>query len=174
MDFESAYHANFKLVYRFLYYKDVDKGDIEDLAQEVFFRLYKKYDCSQMEAEHITKTAYAIARNVWLEWLRTQGEKRTLALIDDFDYVDSYEEFIQEELPEDERESERERLRACIKDLNPTVQKVLTLRYLEDKTRKETAAILQITEDQVHTYQKRGVAYLRKHFGKTVPPLSHT
>ena len=52
-------------------------------------------------------------------------------------------------------------LHDTIKSLNPVVRQVLELRFLQNKSRKETAELLQINEDQVHTYQKRGVKYLK-------------
>jgi RNA polymerase sigma factor (sigma-70 family) len=171
---EEVYSTKFDSVYKFFYYKDVDADEIEDLTQETFLRFYQKYDPTQLEDTQIAKILYTIARNIWKEWLRGLSKNRTEELFDTVDYALPFEEFTDEIQDQDAWQHERGALISAIKECNPTMRSVLTLRFIEGKTRKEIAELLSIKEDHVYTYQKRGVKMLQKMASGAVPPQSHT
>jgi RNA polymerase sigma factor (sigma-70 family) len=62
----------------------------------------------------------------------------------------------------------------AIKGLNPRVKQVITMRFLGNLSRSEIAKQLNISEDDVHTYQKRGVKYLKNMVerGKVSPHMN--
>lgn len=173
MDPAVIYHQHFRAVYRFFYYRDVDAGDIEDLVQETFIRFFGKYSSHNLSDERITKTLYAIARNVWREWLRSIQNHRTVELLDFDGLTDTLADY-QEDQSEEDWTAEREVLSAALTTLSPNIADVLRLRFLEGLTRSETAKRLDMKEDTVHTYQKRGIQQLQAKLGKPVPPSSHT
>lgn len=163
---EELFRQKFALIYRFFYYKDVNKEDIEDLSQEVFVRFFAKYDSFRLSEERCVKTLYRIARYIWLEWLRALDQS-TVSFNEEMDFVESYEEF-QDESSEDNEQ--RTQLLEYIKGLNPTLKKVITLRFIHGKTRKEIAEEMSIKEKYVHIYQQRGIRLLQKMASKTVSP----
>jgi RNA polymerase sigma-70 factor (ECF subfamily) len=177
MDAESLYREHVRPVHRYFYYKGVALGDVEDLVQESFFRFFRDYAEREFTEVEIRKILYAISRNVWLEWVRSQVKHQTYELDELRMIPETAEDFVHiEDEVEDERQ--REQLREAIQNLNPTLRAVLTLRFIEGKTRREIAAELQIKEKDVHTYQKRGIKALHKSIEKTpileetVPPLA--
>jgi RNA polymerase sigma factor (sigma-70 family) len=176
VDPQSAHAQNYSLLYRFFYYRDVDAGDIEDLCQETFYRFFSKYDCSQLDSLRITKTLYAIARNVWREWLRSEVASRTVELDDDDGaYGADFNAFTEEEPSLEMDDVQRGMLIKAIKTLNPTLRTVLTMRFLEGKTRSAIAEHLGTKEKYVHIYQQRGIKALQKALAlSAVSPLAHT
>lgn len=170
MTFEEFYNLNFSKVYKFFYYKFVQKDEIEDLAQDVFMRFYKKYAPSlEKNPQDSLKLLYGICRNVYREWVRKSMKDRTVAFVDEYEYEDSDESLSAEdqylfdaEKPEESINFNLEELKIHLESLNEKVRLVLQYRFLEGKSRKETAEIMKIAEKDVHTYQKRGIKYLKK------------
>jgi RNA polymerase sigma factor (sigma-70 family) len=171
LDPRHVHATHFKAVYRFFYYREVDGEEIEDLCQDTFFRFFQKYGQQELDTVRISKTLYVIARNVWREWLRLQRRTQTEALFEDELYAATFEAFGEEEL-EKQPVIGGEELRAAIAELNPTLRTVITLRFLEGKTRQEVADALGTKEKYVHIYQQRGIKALQKLLA--VSPLSHT
>lgn len=176
MDFESLYNLSFEKIYKFFYYKYVDKETVEDLVHDVFIRYFQKYKDSNHNSNESIKLLYGISRNVYKEWVRKSIKENKIQFLDNIDYVDesviTEEELINEDLNQKIFQANVDKIRECIGKLNINVRNVLEQRFLHGKTRKETAEILNLSEDTVHTYQKRGIKYLKNMLGTTVPPKS--
>lgn len=159
---EEAYNQNFRRIYRFFYYKDVKPPtDIEDSVQEVFCRYFSKYDCAKQTSEEITKILYGIAQNIYREWIRKILSEKTTELNEEIDYSDDTETNYDEEYTE-RLNKFRADIQAAVKRLNPTLQKVITMRFLDGMSRKDIAEKLGIKEKHVHVYQRRGLKMLEK------------
>lgn len=175
MDFESFYKKTFQKVYKFFHYKSVETSVIEDLTHDSFLRFYQKYSDKSYDDTEALKILYGIVRNVYREWVRKSINEKRVPLIDNLNYEeeDSVEFAIFEDNDYEDRLFKRvEELKDCISELNEKIRKVLEYRFLEGKSRKEVAILLNISEKDVHTYQKRGIKYLKKIVesrGKTVP-----
>lgn len=172
MSFEELYNSCFSKVYKFFYYKYVEKDYIEDLVHDAFLRFYKKYSDKDLSSDEHQKILFGICRNVYKEWVRKAVKEKNVSFLDNYEY-----EIADESVPDDEVlfeadnaekiiENNLELIKECLDELNETVRKVLEYRFLEGKTRKETAELLNIKEKDVHTYQKRGVKYLKKKIGE--------
>lgn len=172
---EEVYRLHVKSVHRYFYYKGVTINDVEDLVQESFFRFFQAYPDQRSEVD-TRKILYVISRNVWREWVRNQLKHRVYEL-DELKAIPETAEDFSEEDPA-EYDGQRAVLLAVIEKLNPTVKAVLTMRFIDGKTRKEIAAHLGIAEKDVHTYQKRGIKSLHKlvakdkSLGEVVPPAA--
>lgn len=173
MPFEEFYQQTFKTCFRFFYYRSVGFENIEDLCQEAYLRFYNKYLDKLQDPEESKKILFGICRNLYKEWVKNQKTK-DLELFENYEYSGSYNSFdaSQDEDFVDTLDHYRNVLHTALAELNDTVRKVINLRFIEGKTRGETAEILGISEDNVHTYQKRGVKYLKEKLNnKTfVPP----
>lgn len=168
MSFEEFYNLNFQKIYKFYYYKFVLKDDIEDLVHESFLRFYKKYGQKDLQTDECQKILYGISRNIYKEWVRKAIKEKNVSFLDNYEYeiaddrVEDDKALFESDEPEGLLKSNLEVIKECLDELNETVRKVLECRFLEGKTRKETAELLGIKEKDVHTYQKRGVKYLKK------------
>ncbi len=150
-------------------------GQIEDLVQEAYFRFYKNYEYKLSgDSSECKRILLGICLNIYREWVRSRVESSSVEYVDEYDYENevSYFEAYENDNFDEENEKRKSMLREAINTLNSNVKQVLELRFIQQKTRKEVARIMNITEDQVHTYQKRGVKYLKEILNKEniVPP----
>ncbi|MFW5720396.1 MAG: RNA polymerase sigma factor [Candidatus Dojkabacteria bacterium] len=161
MDFESLYKLHFTSVYRFFYYKSVNTSEIEDLVHDVFMRFYTKYSQETFDEDESKKILYGYARNIYKEWVRARIKEKKTDFNDDIDYSDSFDSLPGKEF-EEKLKSQRLQVQEALKLLNPKVKAVIEMRFLAGMSRKEIAEKLHMKENDVHTYQKRGVKYLDK------------
>lgn len=163
MDFEYLYKNTFKAVFRFFYYKGADKFSAEDLSQEVYLRFYKNF---KDENDIVTskKILYGICINVYKEWIRLRIKNNSISYDDSIDY-DTYTgdvEDYENESFDDNYKNKKEAILNALGKLNPIIRKVIECRFLQGLSRAETAESLGITQETVHTYQKRGIKYLKR------------
>jgi|GEM_PF-783900 len=146
------YEKHFDRMYRFFYYKVLDKNMAEDLTSEVFL----KFATAIAEAKSITepdKYIMGIAKIVFTKFLE---QKYQLPQV-------SIEAINMENLLADNTESYKEYnsiedLLGSILEKVPSKQKqVLTLRFLQKMSTTETATYLGRDENYVRTTQKRGL-----------------
>jgi len=158
--FEDFYKQTFKNTFRFFYYRSVAFSDIDDLTSECYIRFHAKYQEKLSSENESRKILSGIAGNILKEWQRKTFAHKIVELDDEVSQDLMYEFYAPSDFDDDFGQKQLQ-LHEMIKSLNPTVRQVLDLRFLQNKTRKEIATTLQISEDQVHTYQKRGVKYLK-------------
>ena len=162
VDFQSIYNCTFQYVYRFFYYKSVNTSSVEDLTHEVFIRFFKKFGDRLIEEQEAKRILFGFSSNVYKEWVREQVKAKRADLLDNYNYEqDSQDDFV-DELYEQKLESQRKIVLNAMTKLNPKVRFVLESRFLNKMSRKEIAEKMGISEKDVHTYQKRGVKYLKK------------
>lgn len=167
---EKIYYEHVKPVHRYFYYKGVPLSDVEDLVQETFMRFFAKYGTDERAESENRRILYTIAKNVWREWVRSSIRNQTVEFDDLRDIPENTQDFEEETAPE----IDKEKLLKALERLNQTLKNVLTLRFIENMTRKEIALKLQIKEKDVHTYQKRGIKQLQKQWNLPVPPPTYT
>jgi RNA polymerase sigma factor (sigma-70 family) len=158
--FEEFYKQTFKNTFRFFYYRGVIFNDVDDLTSDCYVRFYEKYQEKLIDETESRKILGGIAANILKEWQRKTYSIKIDELSDDVTDTDLFDFYAKNDFEKDFGEKQL-KLHEAIKSLNPTVRQVLDLRFLQNKSRKQTAILLQIGEDQVHTYQKRGVKYLK-------------
>lgn len=162
--FQEFYDHSFKPAYRFFYYKNVNHSQIEDLVQDAFLRFYQTYQHKLESLYEARKILLGICLNVYREWVRTQmAIGNTWEYLEEADWEEEKASFQEYSDPDYDNQMEKRKvlLRQSLAELSGTVRQVLELRFLSGLTRRQTAEKLEISEDQVHTYQKRGVKYLK-------------
>jgi len=165
--FEIFYRNSFKGVFRFFYYKSVDLQSIEELCQEVYMRFWKNYKAYLEDFAQSKKIIYGIALNVYREWVRSSLKNETLC-VDDFweqlateEQISSIDPWLNSDY-EKQHQKLKKRLKIAISQLPEKQKLVLEYRFLRRLTRKETAARMNTTEDNVYTYQKRAIKALKQ------------
>jgi RNA polymerase sigma factor (sigma-70 family) len=171
MDAEGVYRERFKPLYRYFYYKNIRVADIDDLVQDTFLRFFERYDTTTLTADDCAKLLYGFARNIYLEWVRAHATHSVVELNDDFPDSSSEEEYEAEQKPLSLEV--RGALLTAIHSLNPTLRQVITMRFLEGKTRREVALALDIEPKHVHVYQRRAIAALEKLLAEKLYPPGH-
>jgi RNA polymerase sigma-70 factor (ECF subfamily) len=165
MSFEEFYKITFEKVYRYFYYKSVEKAFIEDLTHDCFLRFYTKYQEKLKDQTESQKIIFGICHNVYKEWVRQRMYEKYQP---DFEkhateesIVDNFEDFVDEEY-EKKLDLQKQALKEALSQLNEKVRAVIELRFMQCLSRKEVAEKLNMNEKDVHTYQKRGIKYLNK------------
>lgn len=142
-------------LFRFLGRRVRAAVDIEDLAQETYLRLLRARDLADVR----NPQAYLlrVASNVVIEWREHQPRPDSVVELDD-DLVadDSSPEF------ELEATVSQERLDAALASVSPLMRAVLLLRLRDERSSKDIARDLDITERQVKRHLARGYEKLRE------------
>ena len=154
--FSYLYAEYFTPVYRYLYFRTRSAEDAEDLAQDVFVKAYGGIAKYAYTGQDPLAYFYVIARNALID----RGRKKRVATLG--------EEFM-EDVPdlgrsaEDQlRESEEaKQLRDYVAQLPPDQQETITLRFIQELSTKEAAALMGKKEEAVRKLQSRGLRSLR-------------
>lgn len=148
-------------IYTFLVYR-VGATDVEDLVQEVFIRALNSFESFEGKANPKT-WLYSIARNLAVDELR----KRSKAKFSITPFLQKNHEAASVETPESLlflNEETRE-LHSFIQDLKSNYRDVLVLRAINGFDVKETAAILNWTENKVRITYHRACKKLQSKWG---------
>lgn len=136
-------------IYYFIYHKIPHKGDVEDLAQEVFFKVYKslrKFD----QKRNFSTWIYTIAHNQCIDYLRKKRLQAVSLDVPLFPSDDGRE--VRIEIPDEEyepeqvyeRTAEQEEIIQAMESLPEQYSLVLKLRHLKGYSYEEIGEILSL------------------------------
>lgn len=134
-----------------------NREDAEDITQEVFIKLFKKFD-SYNEEQVFTTWLFTIATNTIYDFLRRRRGKQDLLIVDDpelpletADKTDAYkavEAFVDVE--------------QALSKIKTTYRTVLLLFYQDELTCEEIAGVLKIPVGTVKTHLSRARKSLKE------------
>ncbi len=144
-------------IYRYVYRRLGREAVAQEIAAETFHRLLGALKNGGGPNRHLSGWLYRVAHNLVVDFYRGEPEEPNASL----DQVQLMAEDSSGEtlIIQDE---EVNRLRAGLRRLTPLQQQVLTLRFLEELSLKETAGILEKTAGAVKGLQYRAVQSLRR------------
>jgi RNA polymerase sigma factor (sigma-70 family) len=166
---KSFYDSNYKSLFRYFYYKGLSIEESEDLLSETFYKLIVRYrDIILLDQVKAKKIVWGIAHNLLVDKIQANLRQRGVS-IDELADIESPETLSDEEIYEleDPQFEEKilllkESLLVAISKLSPRMNEIVTLKFYKGFTRKMISEKLSISEDMVHTYQKRAIRYLKK------------
>ncbi|QQR93596.1 RNA polymerase sigma factor [bacterium] len=170
--FAKIHVENFKRFFYFFYHKPyINRDTAEDLVSETFLRGYKYTLENSISEEEVLKLLFGIAKNVYKEWVKKNIAMAEVEFNEEISsFIDEYEALDDPNISSTEIPNKHEKMIEQCKDVIDTfsdkLKYVMRYRFIEGLSRAETAQILHISEDAVHTYQKRGIKYLKE---KVVP-----
>ncbi len=147
-------------IYRFIALKVGTRQEAEDLAHEVFLSAWKKLPNFEERGFPFSSWLYKIARNRVIDYYRTN--KQHVALDD----IESSS--IAQQLKTLDTTGEldvalgMEKIQAAMHVLTSEQREVLTLRFVEDRSPKEIAVIMEKREGTIRIIQHRAVSKLKK------------
>jgi RNA polymerase sigma factor (sigma-70 family) len=162
--FERLVRENQAMVFRTLARMTGSMDRVEDLAQEVFLRLYKALPGFRGEAA-VSTYLYRIAVNVAQEeWKRRRREDRPLISIsEDTDWP--FEERLSDSAKNPEEQLEASEIAAMaeeeLRKLSEAERAVLVLYHQEEQSYEQIAAALHMPIGTVRTHLHRGRKRLR-------------
>ena len=142
-------------IYAFLRRKGFSAEEADDLTQETLIRAYTHL--ASFRGLSMGAWLYRIAANVSVDYLRKQ--RLSTVPLENLTLADEGEDDPTARLYRDER---RARVLSVIKDLPPCHQRILGLRYFEDRSLDEIAAVMNCTPMAAKLRVFRAVTALRK------------
>lgn len=155
--FLSVTHAHKGIIYKVInaYCKDVD--DRKDLEQEIIVQLWKSFECYNEQYMHST-WIFRITLNVAISFYRKESRRKTIA----YPFTESVLS-ISAGASTDDHQEEIVLLNQFINELRE-LDKALMLLYLEEKSYREIAEIMGISESNVATKISRIKTKLKQRF----------
>ena len=152
MTFAEALRANLSMVFSLAYHFLRDRGAAEEVAQDVFLRLYRKMDDLE-SAKHVTFWLRKATSHRCIDYVRKRASRRTIALEDTA------------EPPAVDQQGDpllNRRLRQLIATLPEKPRMAMVLRYQEDLTPEEISDVLEMPVRTVKSHLQRSLAILRE------------
>jgi len=159
--FEALYDRYGTLVYSTALRVVGDAQLAEDIAQEVFLRIWRRPDHYLPERGRFVTWLLSVARNGAVDQIRTRGRRRR---------HEAFGEESARDLPADERRDpallaqladERQKVRQALASLPPEQRRVINMAYYGGYTQQEIAAMLNQPLGTVKTRIRLGMQKLR-------------
>ena len=164
LSFEQVVQENQVMVFRTLYRLTGSREHIDDLAQEVFLRLYKalpNFRGESLVTTYIYRIAVNVAQN---EWKRQKRADRPLVSMSD--ETSAWEERLEHPDRNAEQQMEdgefRLRVEEQLQELSGVERTVLVLYHQEERSYEQIAAALNMPIGTIRTHLHRGRKKLRE------------
>ena len=159
--FESVYEDNYRAIVRYLYKHTGNLHDAEDLAAETFLYCYQNYDNYDPEKSSISTWLYLVASSRLKNHYRDRKEHVDLSELE--------ERLFTEEI-DMERAAWLEELRRLLAEklqrLPERQQKVVVMRFFQQKDFDEIAVAIDTTPGNVRVILSRALDKLEKDFAE--------
>lgn len=159
-----AYGALYKMyltpVYRYVYIRVRDKSLAEDIAQNVFLKVFQVV--SRFEDTGKSPLAYflTVAKNTLIDHFRKK--KDVLGVSEEYNF-ESVPDTEKTPLQNAELGEASEHLYTALQHLSSDQRQAVSLKYLNSLSNLEIAEFMGKSEDNVRKLQSRGLQALRKH-----------
>jgi RNA polymerase sigma-70 factor (ECF subfamily) len=143
-------------IYRYVYRRTGHVETAQEITAETFHRLLVALKNKSGPADNLSAWLYRVAHNLIVDFYRKLTQQEILEL---------EEESLARSLPEQDQGIQRElaaQARAALLQLTALQQQVITLRFLEGMSIKETAKIIQRDANAVKALQHRALNSLRR------------
>lgn len=155
---EDVYSTNVEKLYRFFYFKVLNKQVAEDLTSDTFMALAEKVNTLSKDKDSLEKYLYGIAKNKWNMYLRNKYKQAELSTDD----IDDFSHYVTSEVEEMERRSLKERALYFIDMLPPKLKVVAMLRLIEGLLPTEIAVRLKKPLNYVKVTLRRALRRLEE------------
>ena len=159
MTLQRIYDAHAAQIYRFIYHKVGNREDAEDLTAQVFIKATQSLDIRQDEQSQLA-WLYQVARTTIADHWRLYY-KGSVVSLDALQEEHGHQEILEDPVfaaPVPEQDDPAvQKVQAILGHLPENYRQVLTYRFLQGYSLKETAAAMNITEGNVKVLQYRAL-----------------
>jgi RNA polymerase sigma-70 factor (ECF subfamily) len=160
--FAQIYDLYVTPIYRFIYFKVATKQDAEDLTSEVFLKIWQYLIQTEDIVENLKALIYKTARNSVIDFYRRSASRHFLP---DYEILNDLEDQRQQNLlARIEKQVEIKNIEIILRLLKDEYREVIILRYLEELSIKEIAAILDKSKGSVRVLLHRALKVARELF----------
>ncbi len=159
-DFETIFNEHKKLVYNMCLHYVLNAEDAQDITQEVFVKVYQRYNQYDATSASLKTWICRIAINHSLDFLKSKKTKKRYGFISSLFHHNSNEpvaEAINIDHPGIETEDKEalENLLKIIQTLPEKQKTAIILSKIEDRSQKEVAEIMSISVKAVESLLQR-------------------
>ena len=161
--FGELYALYFAPIYRYIYVRISVKHDVDDITQTVFLKAWQAVSRYENQGRPFLAWLFTIARNSVFDYRKKKRE----VFLDDTPIRD---ESVALAPRDEEKELYNEQLlavRKALLDLSEDQQDVIVLRFIEGRSYREIASLIEKSQDAVRAIASRGLRELRKKIGRT-------
>lgn len=149
--FECVYRDYYMVINKFIYKKIVNYSDAEMLTSDVFFKAFKHYEKFDPSIASEKTWLFTITQNILKNYYRDRKRIKNIE-----DYMNSDELVMQDELENAVYIQEvRDELAKALKELPERESKIIVLKWFKNKSAREIACILGLSEGNVRTIASR-------------------
>ncbi|HET8574803.1 MAG TPA: RNA polymerase sigma factor [Candidatus Paceibacterota bacterium] len=153
--FLESYDEYSDAIFRYCFFKVSDADLAKDLTQDTFTKVWQEI-ASGTQVDNMKAYLYRVATNLVIDYYR---KKKTYSLDklqeDGFDPIDQRNETILEDA------SEVRIVKSILQELDEKYREPVYLRYIEEMSPKEIAAVLELSENVVSVRIHRGLKQLQ-------------
>ncbi len=161
--FEFYYEKYYTQVYLYIYKKILNVHDAEDLAQDSFVSAYTKFDGFDPARASFQTWIFFIVGNKLKNYYRDR--KINIDIDDPEQYTEPSQEGFEDEMVEAEYLTQmRDYLAQALESLNDTQRQIVIAAYFNNKTSRETAAEMGMTDGNVRVQLSRALIKMRAYF----------
>ena len=139
----------------------------EDITSEIFIKVYKNLEASNLNALTFKIWIYKISKNVLIDFYRSKGRQPEELLIDDFKNNDDMQDIIKNKFKEENQFDDKELnfenpdLIEALSALPELQRETIILRYAEDLNYRTIGKILNKNETAVRVLKFRALINLK-------------
>lgn len=155
---KDLYQDNYYRIEKYVVNNNGSKEDAKDIYQDAFIAVWRNIQLDKFYPENENALAgylYRIAKNKWLDYLRSGHFKKTVTL------TESVDEREDDELPEEDQKYISE-VKKHFEQLGENCKEVLKRYYYEKESMKTIAAKFDWTESYARTHKYRCLQRLRE------------
>lgn len=156
--FGRLYELYFVPIFRYIYFRVMQKSEAEDLTQEVFLKAYEVIENFKDQKKSPLNYFFTLARNKIIDYCRKKKEVSTGEILNNLpSRNDDPLEIIEKKEIDDI-------LKEAIQDLTEEQREVILLKFINDLSTREIASLLQKSQEAVRQLQCRAIKILRHKF----------
>lgn len=156
--FGALYEQFFVPVFRYIYYRVGKKEDAEDLVQTVFVKAYESLPSFRQTSSPPLAYFFTIARNTIIDHARKKKDVVMHTIEELLESVPSLEASPHEKALQSESVAF---MRCALDELEGDQKDVIILKFINDLSNKEIAALMDRSEAAVRQLQHRALSSLR-------------
>ncbi|MAZ29132.1 MAG: hypothetical protein CL868_18910 [Cytophagaceae bacterium] len=153
---EKIYQENFHKVLSYILKNSGTPQQAKDIYQEAFIAMWRNIKREKFKAQNETAIngyIYQIAKNKWIDHLRSARHKKSTALVRDFEDINSGDE--------EEHQQKIKVLNNALQDMGAKCQELLKLFYYENLSMRDMAHKLDMAESSVRNAKYRCMEQLK-------------
>lgn len=150
---EQIYQNYYNKVYGYLLNKTNYSHDAEDLAADVFVKVYEKYDSYDESKASLSTWIYTITRNTLIDYYRTHRDYSEIPEAIESGYS-TEEDICNEEM--------LAQLADALESLDERARYIIVQRFYHDKSLKDIAEEMNISYSYVKVLQQKALERMKK------------